>query len=155
MPLPGGMDALTIVLAARHHDLWFYYAVMATIGSTIGGSLTYRFALQRGKPLLIRRLGEKLTEWLCRSFARWGFWADAFPAMLPPPFPVVPFLLTARSTHLPKAKFVTALASGRAVKFTLLAFLASLYGRRVLIHAGGYYKSLLLWLLTAASIVGS
>jgi membrane protein YqaA with SNARE-associated domain len=47
IPLPGSMDALTIVLAPRHNDLWFYYAMMATVGSTVGGSLTYRFALMR------------------------------------------------------------------------------------------------------------
>jgi len=154
MPLPGSMDALTIVLAARHHDLWFYYAVMATIGSTIGGSLTYRFALKRGKSTLIRRLGEERTQRLCLSFACWGYWAVAVPAMLPPPFPVVPSLLAAGATHYPKGKFVGALASGRAVKFTLLAFLASLYGRRTLIHAQGYYQSLLVWLLIGAAAIG-
>ena len=33
---PGSMDVLTIVLAARHEELWIYYAVMATVGSCAG-----------------------------------------------------------------------------------------------------------------------
>jgi len=154
IPLLGSMDALTIVLASRHHDMWLYYAGMATIGSTIGGSLTYRLALKRGNQVLIRRFGEPRTQRLCRFFTRWGFGAVAVPALLPPPFPIVPFLLAAGSTHYPKGRFVAALASGRAVKFTLLAFLASLYGRRALRQAAGYYTSLLLALLIAAAMIG-
>jgi membrane protein YqaA with SNARE-associated domain len=154
IPLLGSMDALTIMLASRHHDMWLYYAGMATIGSTIGGSLTYRLASRRGNQLLIRRFGELRTQRLCRFFTRWGFGAVAVPALLPPPFPIVPFLLAAGATHYPRARFVAALASGRAVKFTLLAFLASLYGRRALRQAAGYYTSLLLFLLMAAAMVG-
>jgi len=31
IPLTGSMDVLTIWLAARHHEPWPYYAVMATL----------------------------------------------------------------------------------------------------------------------------
>jgi membrane protein YqaA with SNARE-associated domain len=153
IPLPGSMDALTLVLAARHNDLWFYYAVMATVGSTVGGSLTYRFALKHGKRKLIRRLGEAKTERLCRLFARWGFGAVAIPALLPPPFPIVPFLLAAGATHYPKEKFVSALAAGRTIRFTALAFLASLYGRRAVLRAAGLYRTLLMWALIPAGLI--
>jgi membrane protein YqaA with SNARE-associated domain len=37
IPLPGSMDVLTIVLAARDATLWPYYALMATVGSVLGG----------------------------------------------------------------------------------------------------------------------
>ena len=33
IPLTGSMDVLTIWLAARHRELWPYYAVMATAGA--------------------------------------------------------------------------------------------------------------------------
>ena len=52
IPLPGSMDVLTIVLYARKKELWFYYALMATIGSVIGGYLTYRLARKGGKETL-------------------------------------------------------------------------------------------------------
>jgi membrane protein YqaA with SNARE-associated domain len=38
IPLPGSMDILAIVLSARKKELWLYYALMATIGSVIGGT---------------------------------------------------------------------------------------------------------------------
>ena len=44
IPLPGSMDVLTIVLAAKQPDWWIYYAIMATIGSVLGNFLTYRLA---------------------------------------------------------------------------------------------------------------
>jgi membrane protein YqaA with SNARE-associated domain len=41
IPLPGSMGILAIVLSARKKELWLYYALMATIGSVIGGYATY------------------------------------------------------------------------------------------------------------------
>src|SRR5271155_1818087 len=49
IPLPGSMDVLTIVLATRDTELWFYYALMATAGSVIGGVVTYRLCRKSGE----------------------------------------------------------------------------------------------------------
>ncbi len=38
VPLPGSVDALTIVLAASNKEWWWVYAITATIGAVIGGS---------------------------------------------------------------------------------------------------------------------
>ena len=40
IPLPGSMDASTVLLAASQHEPWWYYSIMATIGGVIGGYLT-------------------------------------------------------------------------------------------------------------------
>ncbi|MBZ5645521.1 MAG: hypothetical protein LAO19_22435 [Acidobacteriia bacterium] len=52
IPVPGSMDLLTIFLSARSEELWPYYAFMATIGSLIGGYVTYRLARKGGKRAL-------------------------------------------------------------------------------------------------------
>src|SRR5580692_4796180 len=44
IPLTGSMDVLTIWLAARHHEPWPYYALMATVGAVLGGYITYSLA---------------------------------------------------------------------------------------------------------------
>src|SRR5579884_232594 len=54
IPLPGSMDILTIFLSARKQQLWLYYASMATIGSVLGGFVTYRLAQKGGKETLVR-----------------------------------------------------------------------------------------------------
>src|SRR5258708_543897 len=93
VPLPGSMDVLTIYLAARHRDLWWYYAFMATVGAVIGGYITYGLARKGGKEAFERKLSKKRAEKVFERFERWGFGAVALPALLPPPFPIVPFLL--------------------------------------------------------------
>ena len=66
------------------------------------------------------------------AFAKWGFGAVVIPAMLPPPLPMTPFLLAAGALQYSRGKFLAALAIGRAIRYTLLAFLAATYGRQIL-----------------------
>jgi membrane protein YqaA with SNARE-associated domain len=132
IPLPGSMDILTIFLSARHKDLWFYYAVMATVGSVLGGYVTYRLARKGGKETLARRFPPKKLEKVYKTFERWGLGAITVPALLPPPMPMVPFLLAAGAMQYPVRKFLFALTLGRCARYALLAFLAARYGRHIL-----------------------
>src|SRR5271157_4767196 len=132
IPLPGSMDVLTIILAARSPELWFYYAVMASIGSVLGGFVTYRLARKGGEKSLEKRLSAKSMKRVIRLFERWGFAAVAIPAMLPPPMPLVPFLLAAGAMQYSVKKFLMAMALGRIVRYMILAYLAARYGRKML-----------------------
>jgi membrane protein YqaA with SNARE-associated domain len=132
IPLPGSMDVLTIVLSARKQELWLYYALMATIGSVIGGYVTYRLARKGGKETLERKFTARTLEKVYRIFGRWGFGAIAIAALLPPPVPMVPFLFAAGAMQYSVGKFLVALTVGRVVRYFFLAFLAGHYGRQVL-----------------------
>ena len=126
------MDVLTIVLSARHSDLWLYYAVMATIGSVIGAYVTYRLARKGGTAALLRRFPQKRLEQSYKLFARWGFSAIAVPALLPPPMPLVPFVVAAGTMRYSVKKFLAAMTLGRIVRYSILAYLSALYGRKML-----------------------
>ena len=132
IPLPGSMDVLTIVLSARHGELWPYYAVMATVGSVIGGYVTYRLARKGGKETLAHKFSRGKREKIYKIFGRWGFGAIAIPALLPPPVPMVPFLLAAGAMQYSLKKFLAALTLGRIVRYSTLAYLADRYGRHML-----------------------
>jgi len=132
IPLPGSMDVLTIFLSARNEQLWLYYALMATFGSVAGGFVTYRLARKGGKETLSRRFSPKTLDKVYKRFDHWGLGAIAIPALLPPPVPMVPFLFAAGAMQYPMRKFLFALALGRIVRYTLLAFLAARYGRQIL-----------------------
>lgn len=132
VPVPGSMDALTIILAADQRTWWPYYAGMATIGSLIGGYLTYGVAQREGNERLKRRVPRSKMKKVEAIFNRWGFAAIALAALLPPPVPMVPFLIAAGATHYSRNKFLGALAIGRAIRYGVLAFLAAIYGRRIL-----------------------
>jgi membrane protein YqaA with SNARE-associated domain len=132
IPLPGSMDVLTIVLSARKQELWLYYALMATVGSVIGGFVTYRLAREGGKETLERKFPARTIEKVYRIFGRWGFGAIAIAAVLPPPAPMLPFLFAAGAMQYSEKKFLVALTLGRTVRYALLAFLGARYGRHVL-----------------------
>jgi membrane protein YqaA with SNARE-associated domain len=132
IPLPGSMDVLIIVLSARKQELWFYYALMATLGSVIGAFVTYRLARKGGKETLERRFSAKSLKKVYGIFARWGFGAIAVVAVLPPPAPMVLFLFAAGAMQYSVKKFLLAITLGRIVRYSLLAFLAARYGRKVL-----------------------
>jgi membrane protein YqaA with SNARE-associated domain len=132
IPLPGSMDVLTIVLSARKPELWLYYALMATAGSVIGGFVTYRLARKGGKETLERKFPARRLEKVYKIFGRWGFGAIALVAVLPPPAPMVVFMLAAGAMQYSVKKFLLALTLGRTPRYSLLAFLAARYGRHVL-----------------------
>src|SRR6202158_1690665 len=153
IPLPGSTDVATILLAAHHRNLWVYYAMMATAGAILGGYLTYRMARKGGKQTLEKRFSKKKTNKVYAIFSRWGFAAVAIPALLPPPFPIVPMLLAAGAMQYSTRKFLTALAVGRGIRFTILAYLGVRYGRHIVKFFALYYWPVLL-VLVAFSVLG-
>jgi membrane protein YqaA with SNARE-associated domain len=130
--LPGSMDIATILLAAHDKELWFYYAAMATAGSVLGGFLAYRLARKGGKEALDKKLGSENVQKIYERFERWGFAAIVVFALLPPPMPLFPVVLASGATRYSVTKFLTALTLGRAVRFTVLAFVAARYGDQIL-----------------------
>lgn len=157
IPLPGSTDIVTILLAAHHREPWIYYAIMATAGSVLGGYLTYRMARKGGKETLERRFSKKKAAKVYAIFERWGFAAVAIPAVLPPPFPIVPVLLAAGAMQYPTKKFLGALAVGRGVRYVILAYLGYHYGRNIVRLFSEYYMPLLLIMIglsVTAAILG-
>jgi membrane protein YqaA with SNARE-associated domain len=154
VPLPGSMDVLTIWLAASHRNLWFYYAGMATAGAVLGGYVTYRIARKGGKAALEAKFPKQKVEAVYAKFKRWGFGAVAIPALLPPPFPIVPMLLAAGALQYPRNRFIAALAVGRGIRFTVVAFLGAHYGRHVVGFFSRYYKPALAILIATAVLGG-
>ena len=147
IPLPGSTDVATILLAAHHRNLWTYYAIMATAGAILGGYLTYRMARKGGKETLEKRFSKKKTDKIYAIFSRWGFAAVAIPALLPPPFPIVPMLLAAGAMQYSTRKFLTALAVGRGIRYTILAYLGFHYGRHIVRLFALYYWPVLIALI--------
>jgi membrane protein YqaA with SNARE-associated domain len=131
IPIPGSMDAMTIVLAAHQRTWWPYYAVMATIGSVVGAYVTYRLARKQGDKALHARLSARNAKRVTETFEKWGFGAIALPALLPPPMPMVPFVIAAGALQYSTKKFLLAMTLGRIVRYCILAYLGAVYGRKI------------------------
>jgi membrane protein YqaA with SNARE-associated domain len=113
IPLPGSVDVFVILLAAHRREWWPYYAFMATVGAVIGGYLTYRLAEKGGEETLERRVGKQQAQKVYKRFAKRGFITVFIGSILPPPFPMVPFLMAAGVLQYPRQKFLSALSAGR------------------------------------------
>lgn len=154
VPLTGSMDVFTIWLSAAHHDMWPYYAFMATIGAVIGGYITYAIGRKGGKEAIEHKLKKQRAEKLFRRFDHWGFRTIAVSALLPPPFPLVPVLLAAGALQYSRKKFVGALTAGRSLRYFLVAGMGSLYGNQITAFFSRYYKPALFILIGLAVLGG-
>ena len=128
VPTLGAVDALTIVLGARHPELWLYYAMCSTAGSVCGASVAYRLSRL---DFLHRRIQGVAFDRAVALVHRFGSLSLTLAAVLPPPFPTSVFVFGAGVTRHRFIAFVLSFGTGRACRFALLAYLASIFGRRL------------------------
>lgn len=140
VPMPGSMDALLIFLAASKKELWWYYALMATVGAVLGAWPMYRLGLKGGETALDEKLGEKRAKKIRQVFEKYGFWSIFFGAIAPPPIPASAFIATAGAMKYSAKRYLIALTSGRLLRFMLVGWIASRYGRHIFQFFTKYYK---------------
>ena len=130
--LPFGIDAVVIFLAASNRDLFWLYPLLATAGSLTGGAATFWIGRKMGSVGVERLVPPRRFERLKRKVNERGAVAMALPAVLPPPFPLTPFILTCGALDVNRTRFFATFAAVRLLRFGLEAWLARTYGRGVL-----------------------
>jgi len=150
----GGVEIFVILLATHRHEFWAYYAFMATVGEVFGGYLTYRLAEKGGQQTLEKKVGKPRAEKIYKHFEKRGFVTVFTGSILPPPFPFTPVLMAAGIMQYPREKFFSALTAGRAVRYFAVAYLGSIYGRRVISFFSRYYRPTLYFLIALAMMAG-
>jgi membrane protein YqaA with SNARE-associated domain len=130
--LPFAVDAGVIILTARRPDAAVLYVGMATAGSLIGGAITFWIGRRAGEHGLERFVSARRLDHIKGRVRRSGAIAFALPAMMPPPFPLTPFVLTCGALAVSKTRFFLTLGIVRLVRFAVEATLAVIYGQRIL-----------------------
>jgi membrane protein YqaA with SNARE-associated domain len=130
--LPFAVDAGVIILTARRPDAAVLYVGMATAGSLIGGAITFWIGRRAGEHGLERFVSARRLDHIKGRVRRSGAIAFALPAMMPPPFPLTPFVLTCGALAVSKTRFFITLGIVRLVRFAVEATLAVIYGQRIL-----------------------
>jgi membrane protein YqaA with SNARE-associated domain len=130
--LPFGVDALVIYLAARNNMLFWLYPLLATAGSVTGAAITFWIGQKLGEIGLERLVPKHRLERFRRRVQSKGAVAMAFAALLPPPFPLTPFVLTCGALQVDRWMFFGTFTVMRLIRFGAEAALARVYGRRVL-----------------------
>lgn len=153
IPIPGGLDVFTILLSSGRHDLWWYYAIMSTVGSVAGAYLTYQIGEKGGEEALEKKIGKQRSQKVYKRVDKAAFSSVFVSVLIPPPFPIVPVLLAAGALKVPPKKFLSAVAAGRAIRFTVDAMLGIYFGRAILGFFSQYYKPAL-YVLIGLGVVG-
>jgi membrane protein YqaA with SNARE-associated domain len=130
--LPFGIDALVIYLAARNEELFWAYPLLATAGSLTGAALTFWIGRKAGEAGLERMVDGRRLERIRGRVRESGAIALAVPALLPPPFPLTPFILTCGALDVDRTRFFLTLGAVRLLRFGAEAGLAVVYGRGIL-----------------------
>jgi membrane protein YqaA with SNARE-associated domain len=130
--LPFGIDAVVIYLAARERSLFWLYPLLAAAGSTTGAAVTYWIGEKIGEVGLERFVPAARLQRIRARMRDSGAVAMAVPALLPPPFPLTPFILTCGALQVSRWRLFTVFASMRLVRFGTEALLAVVYGRGIL-----------------------
>jgi membrane protein YqaA with SNARE-associated domain len=128
--LPLGVDVVTIIMAARKPEWSWLYALLATIGSTIGSASTYWVGRKIEEKGASRFVSERQLQRIKARLDRGAFVVGALGAV-PPPFPFTAFVLGAGAFELAPWAFFGWLALARVVRFGCETALASYYGTRI------------------------
>ena len=130
--LPFGIDTIVIFLSARDRELFWLYPILATAGSATGAAVTFWIGRKVGEHGLERLVsGRRLERMRCKVRDR-GAIAMALPALLPPPFPLTPFILTCGALSVDRTRFFLTFSAMRLLRFGVEAALAARYGRGIL-----------------------
>ena len=130
--LPFGVDAVVIFLAARNQDLFWMYPLLATAGSVTGAMITFWIGRKAGEVGIERYVSAGRMNRLKAKVNQRGALAIAVPALLPPPFPLTPFVLTCGALDVHRPRFFMTFTAVRLLRFGTEAVLARLYGGGIL-----------------------
>ncbi|WP_419804101.1 YqaA family protein [Terriglobus sp.] len=131
LPIPGSSDILVTLFAAQRHG-WVLATLIATLGSVVGGFASYQTGKVGGVALLDRvvpsRFRGRMTHWSEEH----ALLSVAVPAILPPPAPLMPFLIAAGALCMPRRKYYPSLLVSRFLRHAFFAWLGVHYGRAIL-----------------------
>lgn len=129
IPLPGGPDAVMLLLSTQNPARMPFYAIGATVGSVVGCLILYYISRRAGRRALEKFTPEKQAR-VKELVDRYDVLSVLVASVLPPPFPFKLFVITAGVFRLSVVRFAVAVAVGRAFRFFLEGFLAVRYGEQ-------------------------
>ena len=133
LSLPEINDYLVVGRCYKYPSAVFYFPLFAAAGSVLGCWLLYSIMRRGGQAVLRKRFKPESIERVERAYARFGVFAIAIPAILPPPLPFKIFVATAGTLEYPKWKFLLTVMIARSFRYYVEGILAVFYGRRVLL----------------------
>jgi membrane protein YqaA with SNARE-associated domain len=130
LSFPEVVDVVIIVAITREKERIIFYPLLATLGSVAGCFALYLLGAKGGEAFLRKRMHERHLERAVAVFKRHGLLSIIVPSLLPPPFPLKPFVLAAGVAGIRPVDFLLAIALGRGIRYFGEGLLAFFYGER-------------------------
>ena len=138
IPLPGGPDAVLILLSTARPAWVPLYVLAATLGSVIGCLIFYYISRRAGRGAL-KRFSPRRQARVKELIDRYDVLSVLVASVLPPPFPFKIFIATAGVFRFSVLRFALAVAAGRAFRYALIGYLAAHYGEHAKELLARYY----------------
>jgi membrane protein YqaA with SNARE-associated domain len=138
IPLPGGPDALLILLSTAQPARVPLYILAATLGSVLGCLIFYYITRRAGRSAL-KRFSPRKQARVKELIDRYDVLSVLVASVLPPPFPFKLFIATAGVFRFSVVRFALAVAAGRAFRYALVGYLAARYGTHAKELLAQYY----------------
>lgn len=131
LAIPGSTDLLLLWLIAGGANP-FLIVGCAAAGTLIGGWTTWRLGKKGGQAAIKRYVPPRWEKRVHGWSQHHPLLALFLPAILPPPIPLAPFLLAAGALGSSWKRFVASFGAGRVLRYSVEAWLAIRYGRKIL-----------------------
>jgi len=141
VPIPGGVDAMLMILATARPSWMLIYAGAAVIGSTAGCLVLYKVS-QRAGHRALARFSESKQKRVKDLIDRYDVLSVLVASVLPPPFPFKLFVVSAGVFRLNIVRFTAAIAAGRTFRYLLEGYLAARYGEHAKEILSRYYPAI-------------
>jgi len=141
IPMPGGVDAVLLLLAASRPSWMLIYVAAATVGSTLGCVVLYRISQRAGKRAL-SRFSESKQKRVKDLIDRYDVMSVLVASLLPPPFPFKLFVVSSGVLRLNIVRFTIAIAVGRTFRYLLEGYIAAHYGDHAKEILSRYYPTI-------------
>jgi membrane protein YqaA with SNARE-associated domain len=129
LSLPEIADIMVVYMVTQHPSRVVLYVLATTTGSMCGCLLMYFIGRKGGEAVVRKRFAGPSVERAMGFFQRYGVVAVLIPSLLPPPMPFKIFVLLSGVSRIPTLRFLTAIAIGRGLRYSILGALAIRYGR--------------------------
>jgi membrane protein DedA with SNARE-associated domain len=129
VPVPAGVDALLVALAAVNPTRAYPAALLATAGSLAGNLFLFLLARRGGQAWLSRKTqtgrGQRLRHW----FQQYGLITVFIPTVVPVvPLPLKVFVISAGALGVGTRPFALTVLAGRLPRYVGMAYLGAQLG---------------------------
>jgi membrane protein YqaA with SNARE-associated domain len=149
------VDPVVAYYIAQRPGRLLIYALLAAVGSAVGGTIPYLIGYLGGEAVVEKRLGPDRFARMHFLSEKYGTWALVIPSLMPPGFPFKAFQLIAGVTEMRYPHYMLAVFAGRLLRFLALGILIVAFGPEILSFLGTefHHHRVLSLIVTAIVIV--